>query len=150
VTVGRLPAWPTAAALSGLPSALAWPFGRSDPIGATREIGRFVLGRPSVAAGAVGQLGFALLFSVPGPRLAGSRRAGVAGALYGLALYRVNFGLIAPRRWPAIVRHGGVVQASDHAPVRRHARRRPAASCVTPDRRGPAMRAADGSTPSLL
>ena len=53
MTVGWPRAAVAAAALSGVPSAVAWPFGGADPLPATREIGRFTLGRPSLLAGAV-------------------------------------------------------------------------------------------------
>jgi hypothetical protein len=54
MTAVRLRAALAAAALSGVPSAVAWAVGGSAPLPATREIGRFTLGRPLVLAGAVG------------------------------------------------------------------------------------------------
>lgn len=114
VAAAGLRAGLVAAVLSGVPSALVWPFGGSDPLQATREIGRFVLRRPSLLSGAVSHLGFSLLFALPGPWLARAPRPAVAGLLYGLALYGVNFRLLAPRRWPEIRRHDGLAQVGDH------------------------------------
>ena len=100
--------------LSGTPSALAWAAGRADPVAATRAIGRRVTGRPSLVAGGLAHLGLSCAFAWPAPVLARTRVAPVLGAAYGAGLYRVNFGLVAPRVWPEIRRYAGGVQLLDH------------------------------------
>jgi hypothetical protein len=102
------------AILSGVPSAIARALGHGDPLGATREIGRFWLGRPTLVAGAAGHLAISTVLAVPAPWLARARSPAFAGALYGALLYSVDFELLAPRLWPELLRHGGVVQAADH------------------------------------
>jgi hypothetical protein len=102
------------ALLSGLPSAAAWSLGRGEPLAATREIGRRVLGRPSLAAGGGAHLLLSCAFAVPAAALRLERRPWLLGALYGAALYAVNFRVVAPRLWPEVLAYDGPAQLGDH------------------------------------
>ncbi len=103
-----------AATLAGIPSGVSALLGRSRPLDATREIGRFAFGRPSLIGGGLAHGGFSLLFSLPRPLLARAPRPVLAGALYGLALYLANFHGAAPRIWPEIRRYDDLAQVGDH------------------------------------
>jgi hypothetical protein len=102
------------AVLSGVPSALGWAFGYGDPLGATREIGRFWSGRPTLVAGAAGHLAISTVLAAPAPWLARGRFPAIVGVLYGALLYGVDFKLVAPRLWPELLRHAGAIQLADH------------------------------------
>jgi hypothetical protein len=98
--------------LSGAPSGIAWLAGHGEPLEATREIGRRVLGRPTLAAGGAVHLALSCAFALP---LSGRTRVSpVTGAAYGAALYTLNFRLLAPRLWPEVLAYDGPVQLLDH------------------------------------
>jgi hypothetical protein len=97
---------------SGAPSAIAWLAGHGQPFEATREIGRRVLGRPTLVAGGAAHLALSCAFAVP---LSTRRRVSpLAGAAYGGALYALNFRMLAPRLWPEVLPYDGPVQLLDH------------------------------------
>lgn len=103
-----------AATLSGGPSAVAGLLRRTHPIAATREVGRFATGRPSLILGGLAHGCFSTAFAWPAPLLARSRRPVLLGAVYGGALYTVNFKLIAPVVWPEIRAYDDLAQLGDH------------------------------------
>jgi hypothetical protein len=121
VTVARAAARVAAAGaaagiVSGAPSAAWWLLARrgQPPVAATREIGRRFTGRRSFLVGGAVHLALSAAFAWPGPLLARARRPAVAGAGYGLALWLVNFRLLAPRAWPEVRRLDGAHQVADH------------------------------------
>jgi hypothetical protein len=101
-----------AGVVSGAPSGIAWLAGRGEPFDATREIGRRLLGRPTLAAGAAGHLALSCAFALPLSTRA--RVSPLAGAAYGAALYALNFRVLAPRLWPEVLAYDGPVQLLDH------------------------------------